>query len=80
MPDGEGKVLNEEKESSVEKMRQKEKSFKFNVNPELKRLTVNSEGVRYLIQNVSNYGLRDFPKIIETLGKEEMHLVLLNLP
>ncbi len=45
-----------------------------------KRLTINKDGIRYVIQNINNHGLSDFDKIINNLSKEKPDLVLLSLP
>jgi hypothetical protein len=51
-----------------------------NYNVEQERFTLNQDGTRFVLQNVSNYGLQDMPKIINILSKERFDVIMLSLP
>lgn len=58
----------------------KPEEMKFiNYNAEAERFTLNQDGTRFVLQNISNYGLRDMERVVSILGKERFDCVMLSL-
>ena len=65
-----------------EVMRQKlgiEREDAVHYNPDVRRLTIFKEGVRFVLQEVDNYNMKEMEKVIMNFSKEKADLVLLSL-
>jgi len=64
----------------AEELNINDKTTKMHFNPESERLTLNMKGVRYVLQNIKNYGLSDMHKVINAFSKERFDAVMLTQP
>jgi hypothetical protein len=64
----------------AEELNINDKTTKMHFNPESERLTLHMKGVRYVLQNIKNYGLSDMHKVINAFSKEKFDAVMLTQP
>lgn len=51
-----------------------------NYNADLERFTINQDGIRYVIQNISNLGIKDMERVIDIFRKQKQDVVLITQP